>query len=449
MSNTIPSIELNDIQGLIGFSFPYLPEAQYVLIHFHHRLEASAFMGLIIPKIVTADQRPDKVAWQIAFTNHGIFGWFPAKQLTQSFSREFTDGMTDGNRRRILGDMDTNDPLHWEWGHETAGHIHAVVMLYAKDATLLKQERDLLDALCQQHATTVVKTLETTTFSPFEHFGFNDGITNPEIKGFPPKKGPHSNDHVMPGEFILGYPNEYGKYPFSPQIGDWDIGRNGSYMVLRQLEQDVKGFWQFMKNTRPDYELLAAKIVGRHRDGTPLTPFTTTDPNDKNAFCYRTEDIDGKHCPVGAHIRKTNPRDGIDDDTDISLDVVSKHRIVRRGRSYGTPLSPDYEPENMLTSAIEGKRGLFFICFNAQLKRQFEFIQSAWSNNNKFDGLYNDLDPLIGFPIRDRKYTPGEFTIPACPFREKVQNIPQFVFVKGGAYFFMPGIRTLRRMAEV
>lgn len=178
----------------------------------------------------------------------------------------------------------------------------------------------------------MVKSLLTAAFGPFEHFGFNDGITNPEIVGIGKKQGPHSNDKVMPGEFILGCPNEYDKYPFSPQINGMDIGRNGSYMVFRQLEQDVKGFWKFVKDAaaadpffKGDYNLLAAKMVGRRRDGTPLTPQEPANQEDKNGFLYSEEDKDGQYCPVGAHIRKTNPRDGIDHDPGASLDVASKH----------------------------------------------------------------------------------------------------------------------------
>jgi len=455
MATTISPIELNDIQGLIAYSHSHLPEAVYVMIHFTDKEKATGFLGQVLPKITSAAHKPIDHAWQIAFTNHGMFQWFPEKQLTQCFSREFTEGMTDGVRQRILGDMEQNGPTNWEWGNETAGYIHAVIMLYAADAAALQQERETLNTLCDAYAVTVIRSLLTAAFGPFEHFGFNDGITNPEIVGIGKRKqGPHSNDKVMPGEFILGYPNEYDKYPFSPQMNGLDIGRNGSYMVFRQLEQDVKGFWKFVKEAtaadpffKGDYDLLAAKMVGRHRDGTPLTPHRPATPEDKNGFLYSHEDKDGQHCPVGAHIRKTNPRDGIDHDPAASLDIVSKHRILRRGRSYGAPLSPDYDPEKMLTSDVTGGRGLFFICFNTQIKRQFEFIQSAWSNSNKFDGLYDDLDPLIGFPIHLRKYCEGSFTITACPFRKKVHGIPQFVFTKGGAYFFMPGLNTLRQMA--
>ena len=67
---------------------------------------------------------------------------------------------------------------------------------------------------------------------------------------------------VPAGEFILGYPNECGLTgrPLLPASEDpgrlllpdptgsgmVDFGRNGTYLVFRQLEQDVEGFWQFV-----------------------------------------------------------------------------------------------------------------------------------------------------------------------------------------------------------
>jgi deferrochelatase/peroxidase EfeB len=106
------------------------------------------------------------------------------------------------------------------------------------------------------------------------------------------------------------------------------------------------------------------------------------------------------------------------------------------------------QPDKMLASTNTGKRGLYFICFAANIARQFEFIQQAWDNNPKFGGLDYDVDPIIGYSYMDGEYTPGNFTIPDCPVRRKVHGIPHFVFVKGGAYFFMPGISALRFMAR-
>jgi hypothetical protein len=77
------------------------------------------------------------------------------------------------------------------------------------------------------------------------------------------------------------------------------------------------------------------------------------------------------------------------------------------------------------------------MCLCGSLSRQFEFIQHTWVLSPKFDGLYEDPDPLIGPPGRT-------FTIQARPTRRRVTELPAFVTVRGGAYFFLPGLRALR-----
>jgi len=223
--------------------------------------------------------------------------------------------------------------------------------------------------------------------------------------------------------------------------------------VFRQLEQDVKVFWEFifrLSENDPHLqgmgpELIAAKIMGRRLNGEPLAP--AADGDLKNFF-FAANDKEGFHCPIGSHIRKSNPRDGIDDDPGLSVKMVKKHKILRRGRAFGAPLSPDFDPAAMRASENNDKRGLYFICFNAQINRQFEFIQNAWCNNNKFDGLNDDIDPIVGFPFRETAFRNSAFTIQGCPVRKKINDIPQFVFVRGGAYFFMPGMEALKYLAN-
>jgi deferrochelatase/peroxidase EfeB len=215
-------------------------------------------------------------------------------------------------------------------------------------------------------------------------------------------------------------------------------------------------------------------VVGRTREGDPLVPIQTepiasTDPRTvkQNQFTYDA-DPTGTRCPFGAHIRRTNPRNsdfperrpgalrrliiilgfgrkGFYDDLTSS---VRFHRILRRGREYGSELSPEEAlqppPPN------ESPRGLNFICLNANISRQFEFLQSAWIANTKFSGLTGESDPLLG----NRKSIPGcpvtaNFTIPGDgTLRRRVSDLPQFVRVRGGAYFFLPSLRALRYFAR-
>jgi deferrochelatase/peroxidase EfeB len=215
-------------------------------------------------------------------------------------------------------------------------------------------------------------------------------------------------------------------------------------------------------------------MVGRAQSGDPLVPIQDQpipgiDPTavKRNQFTYES-DASGGRCPFGAHIRRANPRNtdfperrlstlrkliimlgfgpkGFYDDLTSS---VRFHRILRRGREYGSELSPEQAlepaPEN------ESPRGLNFICLNANISRQFEFLQNAWIVNTKFSGLTDESDPLLG----NRQAIPGcpvtaNFTMPGDDrSRRCVSGLPQFVTVRGGAYFFLPSLRAIRYFAE-
>jgi deferrochelatase/peroxidase EfeB len=186
-------------------------------------------------------------------------------------------------------------------------------------------------------------------------------------------------------------------------------------------------------------ELLAAKIVGRWPDGTPLTlsplgpdAAVASDPRRINAFSY-SEDANGFGCPLGAHIRRANPRDspGFFDGR-----LTNRHRIVRRGRAYGPPL-----PAGVLDDD-GADRGLVFVCFQADIWRQFETIQALWIDDGDPFGLGRDKDFLVGEPDG------GKMTIPGRPpYFLKPQ--PRFVTMRGGEYLFQPSIAALRRLAGV
>ena len=121
-----------------------------------------------------------------------------------------------------------------------------------------------------------------------------------------------------------------------------------------------------------------------------------------NDFLYHHDDSEGLACPVGAHIRRTNPRDslGPEPGSDKSLAVNRLHRLLRRGRTYGPPLSPSFDPAEVLASEARATAGCFFICLNANIARQFEFVQHTWVNNPKFGGLYEETDPIIGVAVQ-------------------------------------------------
>jgi len=190
---------------------------------------------------------------------------------------------------------------------------------------------------------------------------------------------------------------------------------------------------------------LAARIVGRWPDGEPLVlaPDGPTDaqrPSDE--FRYHDLDPDGLRCPLGAHIRRAHPRDMLDPDpgSERSIAIDKRHRLLRRGRGYGVPISAASALDG--GGGDDGERGLHFICMCANIARQFEFVQHTWLNSPKFHGLYDDADPLVGPAGRS-------LTLQATPVSRRVKDLPSFVGVRGGAYFFLPGVRALRYLASI
>jgi deferrochelatase/peroxidase EfeB len=197
-------------------------------------------------------------------------------------------------------------------------------------------------------------------------------------------------------------------------------------------------------------------MVGRWPSGAPLVKAPQADDpalcDDNDFFYHRGNDPHGFRCPIGAHIRRANPRDALDPEpgSDRSIEVGKRHRLLRRGRTYGAPVAETMEIADILAGRdTAGERGLHFICFNTHIGRQFEFIQHTWLNNPKFDGLYEDDDPITGDRGGGRGKPGGAFTMQAEPVRTRVSGIPRFSHVRGGGYFFMPGIRAVRFLASL
>ena len=463
-------LELGDLQGIVVRGYGSLPAARYLVLRIDDSVAARRWLREVEGMVTPGDRKPDDLSFHIAFTCGGLRALGLDEGTLATFSREFWEGMHAPHRaRNILGDRDASAPVEWRWGGADA---HVLLLLYARDT-------DTLEALHRQvgetyAGVTEIQSLETYSFeSSREHFGFNDGIAQPVIRGLS-KSGPPENT-LSPGEFILGYPNEYGKLPSAPRVAraqdpaellprvrweegeeEADLGRNGTYLVFRQLSQNVRAFWRFVDETThladgtSDHDArtrMAAKMVGRWPSGAPLTLCPNADDpgqSTRNDFGYRASDLFGDGCPVGAHIRRTNPRDALDGKPEESITVANRHRILRRGRPYGAPVSRTMDVDEILAFEQEhGEVGLHFICINADIGRQFEFIQHTWINNAKFGGLYSDADPIMGHHDKLQ----SSFTVQGAPVRMRITNLQRFVEVRGGAYFFLPGLRALRFIA--
>jgi Dyp-type peroxidase family len=488
-----PRIEAADVQGFIARSYPKLRQAYYVPVHFAETPAAARqWIGGVAARVTPASKSSKEVygegqARSVALTFDGVKALGLDDTTLGTFQLEFIQGMTGEHTQRSLGDTGPElEPAAWAWGGPKTATVHAMLFLFADTperlAAVLGDEAT--------HAAAAGVTLGGPLDSIMlegdkEHFGFHDGIGQPRIDGLKADADAASNEPKIPaGEVVLGYPNAYGHFPATPSVAvteaarklfkvappdpynttlgeRLDLGRNGSYVVFRQYAQDVKAFWSYLdQQAGHDPERrkkLGAQMVGRWPNGAPLEEFPDAEPPEFNAataneFMY-ADDLHGERCPLGSHIRRTNPRDGMGPTPAESLLVADRHRLLRRGRAYGQPLVASYDPAEILASDGAGDRGLQFICFNTDIGRQFEFVQNTWVNNLKFDGLYADPDPMIA-PHKnpaDADTHPEEvsrFTVQRCPVRHRVNSIPRFVTMRGGAYFFMPGMKALQYLAD-
>jgi Dyp-type peroxidase family len=292
-----------------------------------------------------------------------------------------------------------------------------------------------------------------------EHFGFKDGVSQPTIADLDPAPAPNEPPAVALGEFVLGYPDETGQ---AAAVGS--LWQYGSFAAFERITQDVHAFRQQASDataaTSPALtaEQMAAKMVGRWPSGTPLETAPDGDPGDSgitNAFEYQAapfNDDDGSKTPRFAHVRKANPRDETRPDPN---DSVQRHRMIRRGTPFGAPLAADASQDD------GGVRGLHFLCFVADLARQFEFVQSRWLNDPNFPsggapsqpgGPY--APPQPGTPPDGPDPVVGEHDAGAqCALHESsgvhaVTLGSEVVSVTAGEYFFAPSIRALEQLAS-
>mgnify|MGYP002700486135 FL=1 len=450
-------INFSNIQSLILYAYKDLHHAAYLMLHIEQPDLFKQWLGDNVENITISDSQAESTALNIAFTAPGLHKLNLSQHTYQQFSREFKEGIATNKRSQLLGDEGSNSPENWNWGGSSTPEIDVLLLCYADSDSALKAQVSHITTELEAYTTQLQKLDTQALFDRKEHFGFKDGLSQPKIAEI------HTNakesNTLAPGEFLLGQESGYGTTTPFPHDNDnfKHFGKDGSYLVFRQLEQDVKGFWHYLdqQNTEEDTKIyLAAKMVGRWPNGAPISLFPTQEPDHLNPtiandFNY-SDDPQGNHCPMASHIRRTNPRAtdlGLSNEKD-NIASVNHHRIMRRGRPYGKPLHKHLSPTAMMKADDTEPRGLHFLCFNADLARQFEFIQQTWVNNEKFNGLYNDLDPLLGTRPKERGLSGDDFTISQKPMRHKLKSIPQFVTTKGGAYFFMPSISALTQLAN-
>jgi deferrochelatase/peroxidase EfeB len=433
-------LELNDIQHFLLARTPALA-ARYEFLTIRETAAGRAWLAGLIDKVGTGESvgcaSPDSRWVTLAFTWNGLRALGLDEASLETFPEEFKRGMAA--RAEVLGITGANHPDNWVGGLADPS-LHAIAILFARDVAERERcKQEHAGYLAQIGGVEILSSLDLEAIPPYghahEHFGYRDRLSQPVIEGTGEEPTPGSGSSLKAGEFFLGYVDESGVIPVLPQPET--LSRNGSYLAYLRMQEHVGAFRNFLRQhgeTPEEQELIAAKLMGRWRSGAPLVlspekddPGLGGDMQRTNDFDYRKMDPYGYGCPVGSHIRRMNPRD--------TGESMERHKMIRRGGTYG-PALPEGAPEDGL------ERGIAAFIGCASLVRQFEFAMNVWVNDRNFKDLGNERDPFVG--TQDGTF---DMTIPRRPIRKKIKGLPAFTTIRGGSYFFLPGIGALRFLA--
>ncbi|HEX7640681.1 MAG TPA: peroxidase [Burkholderiaceae bacterium] len=454
---------------------------------------------------------PDPIPKPLATTNVALtYQGLKSLELPQAslsgFPEEFVMGMKA--RKDILGDDGPSSPEYWDpiWRASRVKDrnldVHVLVSLNAQTMEALEERyRWLQETAAASDGGAVQLTghrgedgedlpyqeghalVENGQPCSKEHFGYTDGIGDPYFEGLAdaPERVRGRGKQLdggkwaplATGEFLLGHIDEAHEYPPAPN--PFLLSRNGTFMVYRKLHENVASFESFLERESRGFagskEMLKAKFVGRWADnGAPLVAA----PDDKSKadwdarfaragdaerdrmlsdFTY-DEDMSGAKCPFSSHIRRINPRASLEfkqgdnpaaqvvskDAFDTPGALTNRRRIIRRGLPYGAVKD---------RSSDRGNHGIVIMMLNADIGRQFEFVQQQWINYGNDFKASNDKEILLG--NHDKEY-PSRAVLAADPDGERppyfLRNIPRLVETRGGDYFFIPSMTALRLIAN-
>lgn len=483
--------DLKDIQGNILRGYRSFPMARFLYFKFKTDRPEGAKLGrdfltdLLNKSLITPAEWAEKpeAATNIAISMAGLRALQLNSETLASFPGEFQEGMR--SRADELGDIGESAPKNWcePWA---SSEVHLLLMCYSDQQPALDARCQLLEKLADGRLDQLLPSQNAGKLmiggkpSPKEHFGFDDGLSNPDVENVPggtsdvyvgnlDSKG---NFREVPvGEFLLGHRGEGGEV--APMPKPPLLVHNGTFLVMRKLQQEVVRFRDYLKaeaecmmrvpGSLPDkvgkdpakvQAYLAAKMMGRWYDGSPVDRYPDAPAGHaSNDFTY-ADDEDGARCPLGAHIRRANPRDSLG----FAGNIVNRRRLLRRGIAYGTYLPEGASPE------AQAERGIMFLALNASIDRQFEFIQKQWMNFGTELRQGDDGDPITGTRYgdgrmvdgrpfrRDNSDARGRIVIPGDQRTGRIPyvctELPNFVITKGGEYFFMPSMTGLVLLAS-
>ncbi|KAI0966915.1 hypothetical protein F4678DRAFT_483543 [Xylaria arbuscula] len=356
-----------------------------------------------------------------------------------------------------------------DWDADFKKEIHGVVAITANNTAVLQRTLDHIKKIFrvgQRDATIdeVTRLLGQTrpgAENGHEHFGFNDGLSQPAVKGVDAGVTSEPGENpVRQGVILLGREGDNGLVvpgnPAQPVTRpSWAL--DGSFLAFRYLKQLVPEFDAFLEANplkvpfppAPEdptgSELLGARLVGRWKSGAPidLTPL-----RDNQAFAtredFRFDPNSQERCPFAAHIRKTNPRSDLD-----TLGGTEIRRMIRRGIAFGPEVTAEEKKAKKSSDNEKLERGLLFACYQSNLGNGFHFIQQSWANARTFPPKTTvtppvpapGIDPIIG--VGDPRQMVG--TSPDVSGANQELNFAaKWVVPRGGEYFFSPSIPALK-----
>jgi deferrochelatase/peroxidase EfeB len=486
-TRTRSTLELGDIQGFILRGYR-MPMVRHFLLTVGAAAEARKLLGRFVsgdetdaPQITTAEdwhigfeagpgddpadaprRKPD-YCLNVAITWPGLVA-LEIKDRVPTLSFKSFGAFVAGaaERAALVGDTGASAPPNWIGGFGT-GSDHVLVTLhaispeamttYSRRLSALFAEGNAFREIWRHDGMALMEMKDGNPVPTFRvHFGYTDGISMTTIRGGPERYPP---DHQQPCEPWLFVLRDEAENYFVPEPREF--GLNGSFTVFKMIETDVVGFENFLQSNKDkmDPELLAAKLCGRWRNGVPLALSPDTDspsggipPEQLNNYEYVNADGSGDprglRCPVGAHMRRINPRGQPVTGQGEPGGSNNTHRLVRRGLPYG----PAYDP----TKPYDGlERGLLGYFINSSIENQYEFVLGHWVNDSEFAGAVRlppkSKDPMIG------TQDPAEsiFVIPQAnggpPI--KITGFSSFTTTKGAAYCFLPSITAIRFMSKL